>query len=68
MSQSEKFNAETSLKMLEKAAEEMREFLQTGEAGKAQAAEFFARNAHKSSVALFNSTHENNPLAIRKVA
>jgi hypothetical protein len=54
--------------MLEKAAEEMRQYLQTGNPAHAQAAEWAARNAHKSSVTLFNSTHQNHPLATRKVA
>ena len=72
MSQSEKQNArmkaETSLRMLEKAAERMREYLASGDPAKAADSEFYARAAHKNSVDLFNSTHADNPLATRKVA
>jgi hypothetical protein len=52
MSNSEKFNAETSLRMLQKAAERMEEYLKTGDKAKADDAEWFARNAHKSAVAV----------------
>ncbi len=52
MSQSEKFNAETSLRMLKEATMRMEEFLKTGDKTKADDAEWFARNAHKSAVAV----------------
>jgi hypothetical protein len=52
MSNSEKFNAETSLRMLKEATKRMEEFLKTGDKTKVDDAEWFARNAHKSAQAV----------------
>lgn len=62
MSNSKKFNAETSLKMLEKAAEKMREYLASGNQALAADSEFYARAAHKNAVALKEATN-TSPLA-----